>query len=234
MLKGIVTGLISLLGGIIFFIIFCILIRFIQMELFLPEEHIMLLAKFPASRLIFIYELFIIFGLFYALNKNFREIISSKYSFKKKHRRGFCYTFLTLNIVLLYLILFGVTAITKDKVIDHKLLSPLGKTYEYNEIVKINTGVYGKKSNFPFLHSQGDFYYIIELNDGTKIDLTQIGGSRTDADLNPSIVIEKLDKQFVDMGISKVSSMENFEYCTEYLDNIYTGKIKNILENVKR
>jgi hypothetical protein len=234
MLKVFVTGLISLLCGIIFFMIFCILIRFIQMELFLPEEHIMLLTKFPASRLIFIYEFFIIFGLFYALNKNFRETISSKYSFKKKHRRGFCYTFLTLNIVLLYPILFGVTAITKDKVIDHKLFLPFGKTYEYNEIVKINTGVYGKKLNLLFLHAQGDFYYVVEFKDGTKIDLTQIGGSRNDANLNPSIVIEKLDKQFVDMGISKVSSMENFEYYTEHLNNIYIDKIRNILENVKR
>jgi hypothetical protein len=33
------------------------------------------------------------------------------------------------------------------------------------------------------------------------------------------------------MRINKISSMDNFEYCTEHLDKMYTDKIRNILLN---
>ena len=80
-------------------------------------------------------------------------------------------------------------------------------------------------------YSKGDFYYIIQLNDGTKIHLTEMGGTKNDEDAR--FIIEKLDSQYVNMGISKVSSMDNFKYCTKNLDKIYTDKIRNILLNIK-
>lgn len=233
-LKVILGFVISLVGGMILFLIFCIVMRIIQVEVFLPKENIMMLAKFPASRLIFLYEILIIAGLLYALNKNIRNKINSKYSFIKRHRNSFRYTFLATNIILLYSIFIGVTAVTKDKIIDYNFFSPYGKTYNYNDIVKINAGIYGKSLDLFGEHPKGDFYYIIELNDGAKINLTQIGGSKTDDILHTPEVIEKLDKQFVSMGISKVSSNDNIEYCTEYFNKTDTDKIKEILKSVKR
>jgi len=133
---------------------------------------------------------------------------------------------------LLYAILFDVTVITNNKIIDYTFLSPQGNQYSFNDIVKIETGVYGKKTNFPYSHySKGDFYYIIQLNDGTKIHLTDVGGTKNGED--ERFIIEKLDSQYVNMDIPKVSSMDNFEYCTENLDKIYTDKIRNILLNIK-
>jgi len=137
---------------------------------------------------------------------------------------------------MLYTILYNVTVITSNKIIDYSFLSPQGKEYSYSDIVKIDAGVYGKKRHLllvrMFSHSStGEFYYIIELNDGTKIYLTEMGGAKNDAD--PRFIIEKLDSQFVNMGIPKVSSMDNFEYCTKNLDKIYTDKIRNILLNNK-
>ena len=99
--------------------------------------------------------------------------------------------------------------------------------------MKINTGVHGKKKLYlPSLfahYSNSDFFYIIELDDGSKIDLTEVGGVKNDE--HPYFVIEELDIQFVNMDIPKVSSMENFIYSTEHLDKVYTDKIRNILEN---
>jgi hypothetical protein len=89
--------------------------------------------------------------------------------------------------------------------------------------------VYGKKLYLPFTHSKGDFFYVIELNDGTRIDLTEMGGVKNDID--ERFIIEKLDKQFVNMGIPKKASIVNFEYNT--LDKIYKDKIRNILQNIK-
>ena len=61
--------------------------------------------------------------------------------------------------------------------------------------------------------------------------MADVGGVKNDK--HPYFVIEELDTQFVNMGIPKVTSMENFEYSTEHLDKVYTDKIRKILENMK-
>jgi hypothetical protein len=214
-------------------VVFYTLIGIIQGKLFLPQEYLMWIFKSPGARLIFIYEIFIIIGYFYFFNKNFREaiiwVINLKKSFFKKYKVLLICIFIVLNITLLYTILINVTVITKNKIIDYSFFSPLGKKYVYSDIVKINTGVYGKRLYLPITHNKGEFYYIIKLKDGTKIDLAEMGGSKNDAD--PRFIIEKLDIQFVSIGITKVSSMDNFKYCTQSLDKIYTTKIRNILQN---
>lgn len=58
-----------------------------------------------------------------------------------------------------------------------------------------------------------------------------MGGTKNDED--ERFIIEILDIQYVNMDISKVSSMDNFEYCTKNLGKIYTDKIRNILLNIK-
>ena len=234
-LKTIIIWILSLIFILIFFIGFCILLSFVQSKLFLPQDYILWIFKFPISRLVFIYELYIIIGLLYFVNKSYIEsvfiLINFSKDFVKNHKKSIIFTFVIFNIILTYAILFNVTVITNNKIIDHTFLSPTGKEYEYNDIVKIDTGVYGKKLHLPFTHSKGDFYYIIELNDGTKIDLTEVGSSNSDIDYR--FILENLDKEYVNMGIPKVSSMDNFEYCTEHLDKIYTDKIRNILLNIK-
>lgn len=234
-LKTIFIWILSLIFIIIFSIVFFILISFVQSKLFLPEDYILWIFKFPISRLIFIYELYIIIALLYFVNKNYREslfiLINFSKDFIKNYKTSIIFTFVIFNIILTYAILFNVTVITNNKIIDYTFLSPTGKEYEYNDIVKIDTGVYGKKRYLPFTHSKGDFYYIIELKDGTKIDLNEVGS--TDSDIDYRFILENLDKEYVNMDIPKVSSMDNFEYCTEHLDKIYTDKIRNILLNTK-
>ncbi|MDR7000738.1 hypothetical protein [Neobacillus niacini] len=58
-----------------------------------------------------------------------------------------------------------------------------------------------------------------------------MGGSKNDVD--PRFIIEKLDKQFVQMGIPKKSSMKYFKLTTKQLDKIYTNRIRNILDYTK-
>lgn len=226
-------GFIVLAGG--FFILIMFLISVIQEKLFLPQEYLMWIFKYPYSRLVFIYLFYITFGFTYIFNIDSglftKWIINVIKGFVIRHRILFISTFVTLNIVLMYTIIFNVTVITNDKIINHTFLSPQGKEYRYEDIVKIDTGIYGKKLYLPFTHSKGDFYYIIQLNDGTKIDLAELGGTKTYDDFR--FILEKLDRQYVNMGISKVSSMDNFEHCTPTLAKIYTDKIQNILLNIK-
>jgi hypothetical protein len=109
-------------------------------------------------------------GFFYLFNKGFREAVIFK-----RHRISSLTAFVILNILLLYTLFTDVTVITNKKIIDHSFLSPLGKKHSYHDVVRINTGVYGKKLYLPFTHSKGDFFYVIELNDGTSIDLSEMG-----------------------------------------------------------
>lgn len=201
------------------------IIAVLQKKLFIPEDYIIWIFKSPLSGLIFIFEFYIIFGFFLITNKDLRTL------FKKLCKKPFIAGFAVFNIFILYTLLFNVSVIKSNVIIDYRFLSPQGVKYSYNDIVKIDTGVYGKKTYLPFTHYKGDFYYIIKLKDGTKIDLAEMGGSKDDQD--PRFIIEKLDSQLVDMGISKTASMENFEYCTRNLGKIYTNKIQKILKNVK-
>lgn len=227
--------LISIVGVLILTFGIFILIAIIQAKAFVPSDYVMWINKSPASRLVLIYEYYAIFVFFFLFNKAMRTALYDRFKggLIKRYKKWIYAIFAIFNIVILYTILFNVSVITNAKIIDYSFFSPQGREYSYNDVKIINTGVYGKKQYIPFSsHSKGDFYYIIELNDGTKIDLTEMGGSKDDED--PRFIIEKLDAQFVDMGIEKISSTEYFEYATEHLDKIYTDKILNILKNTKR
>jgi hypothetical protein len=232
-IKSIVFWILSIIVLVIITISVFVLISAIQENLFLPEDYIMWIYKSPFSSLMYIYEFYIIFGFAYLFNKDVRllikEGISLKTGFIKRYKALFIYTFMILNIVLIYTIIFNVAVISSNRITNYTFLLPQGKEYSHKDVVKIETGIYGKKQSFLTMRSRGEFYYIIELNDGTRIDLAEMGGAKNEDD--PRFIIEKLDRQYVDMGILKVSSMENFQYTTKSLDKIYTDKIRNILEN---
>jgi hypothetical protein len=165
------------------------------------------------------------------LKKKFREfiMISYKSDFIRKYKKLLISIFLILNIVLMYMIIFNVAVITNNSIINYSFYSPKGKQYNFNDIIEIEAGVSGSRMKFPYTHyPKGEFYYIIKLKDGTKVHLTDVGGTEGE---DPRFIIEKIDRQLVNMGINKISNMDNFEYCKEYLDKMYTDKMRNILLN---
>ncbi|WP_312474486.1 hypothetical protein [Neobacillus sp.] len=208
-------------------------ISFIQEKLLVPNNSLIWVIKSTASRFVFIYEFYLMFGLFLLLYKDLRKWFSGFY---KKHRRTVFPIFGIVNIMLFYAIVTNVAVVTNNKIINHSFLIPQGKQYSYNNITKITAGIYGKKQ---FLgSSKGDFYYIIELNDGTKIDLGDGGSSyaifnENTNEADPRFILAKLDRQWVDMGIPKKASMSNFKYTSYSLAKIYSDKIRSILENTK-
>lgn len=176
--KAIIFGILSLVGTVILILGSLSLILAIQSKLFLPHEYIMSVFKYhkyPISILLFGYIMFVfqyvIDKIYHIFNKDLRRNINSEKSFINNHKITFLTTFVLLNIVLIYAILVNVTVITNNKIIDHTFLAPQGIEYGFNNIVKIDTGVYGKIQYSTFPHySKGDFYYIIQLNNGTKIN----------------------------------------------------------------
>lgn len=231
-LKSIIFWIVSAILMLVLIFGFFALIGAIQANIFVPEESLIWIFKYPFSMLIFVYELYIIFGFLYLFNKSFREFVVPDLKSHIKHRKISAAIFIVLNIVMLYAMLVDVAAVSDHKIINHTFLSPGGERYSFNDIERIEAGVTGKKFHLIFSHySKGDFYYIIQLKDGTRIHLTDVGGTRNDE--HETFIIERLDRQFVNMGINKAASMKNFKYCTEDLDKIYTDKIRNILLNTK-
>ncbi|NHM32915.1 hypothetical protein [Neobacillus terrae] len=153
----------------------------------------------------------------------------SKGQIFKKYRKELLSVFLIINILLFYLIVTDVAVVTKKKIIVFSFHYPQGREYSYCDIKKISTGIYGKKEFLPKFHSKGDFFYIIELKNGQKIDLADVGGVNHDKD--ERFVIEDLDKKLVKMNIPKEASMRNFQYAEKELAKIYTDKIESIIKN---
>ncbi|MDT8717780.1 hypothetical protein IAI10_14015 [Clostridium sp. 19966] len=230
-LKTIILFIISIVTAILGFLIFALLISLIQQLMLEPKEYIMSVYKDPNRNLIFIYEIYFIALSFCIFNKSFRNQMNARLEILMKHKK-ILGSFIIINLVILYASIFDISVITQDKIIDYRFLAPQGKTYSYNDIVKIDTGIYGRKSSFISSHSKGDFYYVIELKDGNKIDLGDFAGSNSDEDYR--FTLERLDKRLVGMNIDKVSSTANLNDCAENLDKVYVDKIKNILENIKK
>ncbi|MFK9090717.1 hypothetical protein [Bacillus salipaludis] len=229
-IKAIFQRVFALIAIIIITIGIFIVISIVQELLFIPKDYIIWIFKSPYSGLVIIFETYLVVGFFYIFNKGLREVWKKGAIFKK-YRKLTIAAFTTFNIILLYTIITAVTVVTKDQIINYSFCSPQGKEYSYDEIVKIQTGVYGKGRTSIFTHSKGDFFYIIELNDGTKIDLAQVGGTKNEED--ERFILEKLDMRLVNMDIDKESSMKYFEYSKKGLAKIYTDKIRSILENTK-
>lgn len=233
-LLSIILFILSIIAAVILTIGIFILIVKIQNKLFVPEDYLMWTFNYPNSSFIFIYELYLFFGLFYIFHKGFREGIrnklpSSEEGFFKRNKKLIYTLFIASNIVLFYTIVSAVTVVTNDKIIDYSYLNPLGHEYEFKDIAQISSGVHGKKSYIPSTYSKGDFFYNIKLESGKEVDLTEVGEVNNGE--HEIFIIEELDRKLVDMGIPKVSSTKNFGYTTESLDEIYTDKIRDILEN---
>lgn len=226
-LKSFVLYVFSFFAVIVLTLGIIMIIGVLQDLLFVPNDYLIWIFKYPTNKLVFIYELYAIIAFISVLNKDFREYIIERYK-RSAFKKQFIATFMIFNIVVFYIIMTSVTVIKSDGLIDYSFLSPQGKKFSYSDIVEINTGVHGK-NYVSFSHSKGDFFYVIELRDGTEIDLNDVGGSGIDIDHR--FIIEELDIKLVNMGIPKNASMENFEYVTKNLAKTYTDKIKNILEN---
>ena len=231
-IKSILFFIFLLVVAVIFTLGIFILINEIQEMLFVPDDSLMWTFKYPASLGIFIYQVYLILGVFYIFRKKFRSIYMEfrpRNSFINKNRKSNIRLFIAINVILFYMIISSVTVITKNKIIDYSFLSPQGQVFNYDDIIKINTGVYGRTSLIPLKYSKGEFFYILELKNGQKVHLNRVGGTKDDE--HDFFVIRRIDDKLVNRGTLKVSSMENFELTTKDLDKIYTDKIQDILQN---
>lgn len=187
-------GLISLVGGIVYFV----LVGWLTERFFLPNDWLFYEYSTGLGKVaIFFIMAFIIF----LLGKLARLVkLSWKYGLGLA---GGC-------ILLTALLISTTTAVTKDQIIDINLLAP-SKEYLYSDVKSVWTGFGTKLVTVNRSERQGEFSYQIQL-DGKKIVFMQPTVNQNLVPDDTYIELEEFDRRLMNLGIPKESSAEGSQY----------------------
>ncbi|APU59818.1 MerR family transcriptional regulator [Clostridium botulinum] len=224
-IKGTGLILLSVIFAIVLSIGIFVGISKLQQAIFVPIDYLMFAFKPPYSYLIFFFELEIIIVFVSILYKRIKNAewkwAANLFQFSKKNIAAT----IVLNIVLLYVCLTGITVVTKNKIMDYNFYSPIGTTYSYNDISKVQAGFKGKSFKI-FKSHAGDFYYIVNFKDDKKINFYQANSTFEDTYLELQI----FDKLIMNTSkVQKESSKENYQFCD--FDKRYVDRFLRIIEN---
>ncbi len=216
--------LISIFAIILTFAIFAG-IGELQEAIFVPKNYLMFMFKTPYSYLVFFFEVELIAFLISRIYKKVKNIelkwTVDLCNFAKKN----IVVTILLNIALLYMCITGITVVTESKITDYSFYNPMGTTYSYEDISRVEAGFNGKKFGI-FHKGAGEFYYTVSFNDGNKVNFYQANSEFEDTYLE----LEIFDKLIINTSkVEKTSSKENYELCD--LDKRYVDRFLKIIDN---
>ncbi|WP_029179965.1 MerR family transcriptional regulator [Streptococcus suis] len=204
-------GLISLVGGITYFV----LVGWLTERFFLPSDWLFYEYSTGLGKVAIF---FIMAFLVFLLGKLARLVkLSWKYGLGLA---GGC-------ILLTALLISTTTAVTKDRIIDINLLAP-SKEYLYSDVKSVWAGFGTKLVTVNRSERQGEFSYRIQL-DGKKIVFMQPTVNQNLIPDDTYIELEEFDRQLMSLEIPKESSIEGSQY--NELDPHYLKRFLQIVEN---
>ncbi|HFI0563650.1 TPA: MerR family transcriptional regulator [Streptococcus suis] len=204
-------GLISLVGGIAYFV----LVDWLTERFFLPSDWLFYEYSTGLGKVAIF---FIMVFLAFLLGKLARLVkVSWKYGLGLA---GGC-------ILLTALLISTTTAVTKDQIIDINLLAP-SKEYLYSDVKYVWTGFGTKGLTVNEFEKQGQFSYQIQL-DGKKIVFMQPAVNQNLVPDDTYIELEEFDQRLMNLKIPKESSTEGSQY--NELDSHYLKRFLRIVEN---
>ncbi|WP_105097135.1 MerR family transcriptional regulator [Streptococcus suis] len=204
-------GLISLVGGITYFV----LVGWLTERFFLPSDWLFYEYSTGLGEVAIF---FIMAFLIFLLGKLARLVkLSWKYGLGLA---GGC-------ILLTALLISTTAAVTKDQIIDINLLAP-SKEYLYSDVKSVWTGFGNKLVTVNRAERQGEFSYRIQL-DGKKIVFMQPTVNQNLIPDDTYIELEEFDRRLMNLGIPKESSTEGSQY--NELDSHYLKRFLRIVEN---
>lgn len=207
----ILIGLISLVGGIAYFV----LVSWLTERFFLPSDWLFYEYSTGLGKVAIF---FIMAFLAFLLGKLARLVkLSWKYGLGLA---GGC-------ILLTALLISTATAVTKDQIIDINLLAP-SKEYLYSDVKSVWAGFGTKLVTVNRAERQGEFSYQIQL-DGKKIVFMQPAVNQNLVPDDTYIELEEFDRQLMNLKIPKESSTEGSQY--NELDSHYLERFLRIVEN---
>lgn len=204
-------GLISLVGGIAYFV----LVGWLTERFFLPSDWLFYEYSTGLGKVAIF---FIMAFLVFLLGKLARLVkLSWKYGLGLA---GGC-------ILLTALLISTTTAVTKDQIIDINLLAP-SQEYLYSDVKSVWTGFGTKLVTVNRSERQGEFSYQIQL-DGKKIVFMQPAVNQNLVPDDTYIELEEFDRQLMNLEVPKESSTEGSQY--NDLDSHYLERFLRIVEN---
>ncbi|HEP1785169.1 MerR family transcriptional regulator [Streptococcus suis] len=204
-------GLISLVGGLAYFV----LVGWLTERFFLPSDWLFYEYSTGLGKVAIF---FIMAFLVFLLGKLARLVkLSWKYGLGLA---GGC-------ILLTALLISTTAAVTKDQIIDINLLAP-SKEYLYSDVKSVWAGFGTKLVTVNRSERQGEFSYRIQL-DGKKIVFMQPTVNQNLIPDDTYIELEEFDRQLMSLEISKESSTEGSQY--NELDSHYLKRFLRIVEN---
>ncbi|MGQ7384958.1 MerR family transcriptional regulator [Streptococcus suis] len=204
-------GLISLVGGVAYFV----LVGWLTERFFLPSDWLFYEYSTGLGKIAIF---FIMAFLVFLLGKLARLVkLSWKYGLGLA---GSC-------VLLTALLISTTTAVTKDQIIDINLLAP-SKEYLYSDVKSVWTGFGTKVLTVNEFEKQGQFSYRIQL-DGKEIVFMQPAVNQNLVPDDTYIELEEFDRQLMNLKIPKESSTEGSQY--NELDSHYLERFLRIVEN---
>ncbi|HEL2402435.1 TPA: MerR family transcriptional regulator [Streptococcus suis] len=204
-------GLISLVGGVAYFV----LVGWLAERFFLPSDWLFYEYSTGLGKVAIF---FIMVFLAFLLGKLARLVkLSWKYGLGLA---GSC-------ILLTALLISTTTAVTKDQIIDINLLAP-SKEYLYSDVKSVWTGFGTKVLTVNEFEKQGQFSYRIQL-DEKEIVFMQPAVNQNLVPDDTYIELEEFDQRLMNLGISKESSAEGSQY--NELDEHFLERFLRIVEN---
>ncbi|SET19339.1 hypothetical protein SAMN05660297_01680 [Natronincola peptidivorans] len=225
-LLGIGLVLIPILSGLIMSIM--------QSLVFVPEDFIMWSVGNSVPSLALIFFIIMASILVYYINTKKHspeeKLFITVFRFVRRHRKATIAALLGFSIIIGYYMFTNVSVISNDRIVTHSFFHPQGKEYSYTDIEALHTGLYNKTVPFTS-HQKGEFYYIIELKDGKKINLEHVGGVKNHED--SWLTFMKLDQIFTKLDVTKNIDAEDVDFYLNSLDPLYRNRIQSIFSNVK-
>jgi hypothetical protein len=204
--------------GCMFGLMYCL--TEIQNGLYCANEKAIVLVRKPWSYSIILVELETIAALFAIKEKPWKERrlkISNVLA-------GFGVV-LVVNAVLVFGFITSVSVATDDNIVRYSMTAPSGESYDYDDIVCVETGFGDKFLGIP-VRGTGRFYYRITYSDGTTEDW---GECSSDWDEDSWQWMIRLDELVMAGGAEKNSSAEYLEYCD--MDQVYVDMLLEVIRN---
>ncbi|MBQ5696729.1 MAG: hypothetical protein IIV48_08780 [Clostridium sp.] len=207
---------------VIVFLAFYIGISLIQEKLFTKGEYIIYLTKYPYSYLVFV--IMIIVSIKIGMMMLKKEKLFSKEKELSLWRKFDKFLMLAI-IPLIYIVVTSVVVVTEEGIYDYSFYNLKGDKYTFSDVEYVNTGFvdYGR--------NKGEFFYNIELKNGTKLRLAypsmhQLSEKYEDDTWQEYVDI---DEYIMNSGAKKDSSEKGSKYVQ--MDKVYVDKLLKVIRN---
>ena len=201
---------------------FSIGITLLQEKLFIKGQYIIYLTKYPYSYLVFVIMVLVAIKIGMMMLK--KEKLFSKEKELSLWRKFDKFLMLAI-IPLIYIVVTSVVVVTEEGIYDYSFYNVKGDKYTFSDVDYVNTGFvdYGR--------NKGEFFYNIELKNGTKLRLAypsmhQLSEKYEDDTWQEYVDI---DEYIMNSGAKKDSSEKGSKYVQ--MDKVYVDKLLKVIRN---